>query len=149
MVFKLGNAGYKLTHYATLERAMGFWRDEAEAAERDGRAIIIAESEHGLVGVVEVIPAGKDNQPHRAEVAKMLVYRRARRKGIGTALMRIAEDVAREMGKTLLTLDTVPGSAGERLYTRLNWTHVGIIPNYALMPDGVPCATRFFYKHLD
>jgi GNAT superfamily N-acetyltransferase len=106
------------------------------------------EAEAFWLGVAEVIPAGPPNQPHRADIAKMLVHRRARRRGVGEALMRAAEDAARAMGKTLLTLDTVTGGVAERLYARLGWVRVGSIPNYALMPDGEPCATTVFYKAL-
>jgi len=98
--------------------------------------------------VVEVIPAGPDNQPHRADVAKMLVHRRARRRGLAEALLHAAESAAKAMGKTLLVLDTVTGGDAERLYTRLGWTRVGVIPDYALFPDGRPCDTTVFYKRV-
>jgi ribosomal protein S18 acetylase RimI-like enzyme len=78
----------------------------------------------------------------------MLVHRRARRQGLGEALMRATEAVAIECGKTLLVLDTVTGTTADRLYTRLGWTRVGEIPEYALMPDGTPCPTTFFYRKL-
>jgi GNAT superfamily N-acetyltransferase len=89
-----------------------------------------------------------ENQPHRGDVAKMLVHGSARRRGLGAALMRAAEAHARAAGKTLLVLDTVTGSDAERLYTRLGWRRVGVIPGYALMPDGAPCDTTYFYKSL-
>jgi ribosomal protein S18 acetylase RimI-like enzyme len=89
-----------------------------------------------------------ENQPHRADLAKMLVLRRARRRGIGQALMMAAEDLARSLGKTLLVLDTVTGGDAERLYKALGWTVVGTVPNYALFPDGRPCDTTIFYKQL-
>ena len=101
-----------------------------------------------LNGVVQVIPAWQPNQPHRADIAKMLVHRRARRRGVGEALMRAAEAAAREMGRSLLVLDTVTGDAGERLYERCGFTRVGVIPDYALFPDGRPCATTVFFKAL-
>ena len=78
----------------------------------------------------------------------MLVHRRARRRGIGAALMRAAEDAARDSGKSLLVLDTASGDA-ERLYARMGWTLVGIIPDYALWPDGGLCSTSVFYRKLD
>jgi GNAT superfamily N-acetyltransferase len=130
------------------EAAEAFWIGVAEAAGQDGRAVLVAEDDEGLLGVVEVIPAGPANQPHRADIAKMLVHRRARRRGVGEGLMRAAEQAARDMGKTLLTLDTVTGGVAERLYARLGWVAVGVIPNYALMPDGEPCGTTVFYKAL-
>ena len=89
-----------------------------------------------------------ENQPHRADISKMLVHRRARRRGVGAALMRAAEDTAREYGKSLLVLDTASGDA-ERLYARLGWTLVGIIPDYALWPGGGFCSTSVFYRKLD
>jgi GNAT superfamily N-acetyltransferase len=129
-------------------RAQRFWMEIAAAAESDGRAVIIAQERDGRVlGTVQMIPAPYENQPHRAEIAKMLVLRAARRRGLGAALMRAAEAAAREAGKTLLTLDTASPEA-ERLYARLGWTAIGRIPDYALMPDGAPCATTIFYKAL-
>lgn len=132
----------------TTARAKAFWREVGHAAKTDGRAVLVAEDPLGLIGVVEVIPAGPDNQPHRADIAKMLVAPRARRRGVGAALMRAAEAAGAAMGKTLLTLDTVTGGDGERLYARLGWTRVGIIPDYALFPDGRACSTTVFYKRL-
>jgi GNAT superfamily N-acetyltransferase len=124
--------------------AKAFWRKEAAAG--DGRAILVAEDDSGLVGVVQLIPAWPPNQPHRADVSKLLVHRRARGRGVGEALMRALEDQARAMGRTLLVLDTVTGEAGERLYARLGWTRLGVIPDFALFPDGRPCPTTVFYK---
>lgn len=132
----------------TLDEALAFWMGVATSQAEDGRAVVVAEDDEGLFGVVEVIPAGPPNQPHRADVAKMLVHRRGRRRGVGEALMRAAEQAGLDMGKTLLTLDTETGGSGERLYARLGWVRVGVIPNYALMPDGAPCATTLFYREL-
>ena len=101
-----------------------------------------------LVGTVQVINAWPPNQPHRADVAKMLVMRSARRQGIGALLMQHAEEQARAAGKTLLVLDTVSGDNAERLYARLGWQRVGVIPNYALYPDGRFCDTTVLYKQL-
>jgi GNAT superfamily N-acetyltransferase len=95
-----------------------------------------------------VILAVPPNQPHRGEVAKLLVHRSARKRGVAQLLMERAESEARAEGKTLLVLDTVKGDAGERLYTRLGWTRVGVIPGYALYPEGRPCDTTVFYKTL-
>ena len=88
------------------------------------------------------------NQPHRADVAKLQVHRRARGQGLGRALMEAIENRARTAGFTLLTLDTKLGDVAETLYERSGWTRVGVIPNYALYPDGRPCATTVFYKEL-
>ena len=89
-----------------------------------------------------------DNQPHRADVAKMLVHRKGRRRGIAQALMAAVEEAARAEGKTVLVLDTVTGGDAERLYERAGWQKVGVVPNYALMPDGEFCGTTFFHKQI-
>src|SRR5438093_3857723 len=89
-----------------------------------------------------------ENQPYRADLAKMLVHRRARRQGLGAALLRAAEATARECGKTLLVLDAVTGGDGARLYARLGWERVGVIPGYALLPHGGLCSTTVFYRNL-
>jgi GNAT superfamily N-acetyltransferase len=88
-----------------------------------------------------------ENQPHRADLSKMLVHRRARQRGAGAALMREAERVARECGKTLLVLDTASDAAA-RLYARAGWVACGTVPDYALLPHGGLCATTFFYRRL-
>lgn len=97
---------------------------------------------------MQLITALPENQPHRADVAKMLVHRDARRQGVGARLMAAADDAARAAGKAVLVLDTVTGSDAARLYERAGWQRVGDVPNYALMPDGRYCATTFFYKQL-
>ena len=123
---------------------------EAWAVEvEQGRRLLLAAFTNGdLVGTVQVILALPPNQPHRAEIAKLLVHRSARRRGIAQLLMERAEAEARAEGKTLLVLDTVTGDPAERLYTRLGWTRVGVIPGYALYPDGRPCDTTVFWKSL-
>jgi GNAT superfamily N-acetyltransferase len=123
---------------------------EAFAAEVDqGRRLLLAAFANGdLVGTVQVILALPPNQPHRAEIAKLLVHRSARRRGIAQLLMERAEAEARAEGKTLLMLDTVTGDAGERLYARLGWTRVGVVPGFALYPDRLPCDATFFWKSL-
>jgi GNAT superfamily N-acetyltransferase len=114
-----------------------------------GRRLLLAAFAEGrLVGTVQVILALPPNQPHRAEIAKLLVHRAARRRGIAQLLMEGAEAEARAEGKTLLVLDTVTGDGAERLYERLGWTRVGVIPGYALYPDGRPCDTTVFWKSL-
>jgi GNAT superfamily N-acetyltransferase len=123
---------------------------EAVAAEVDqGRRLLLGAFADGrLVGTVQVVLALPPNQPHRAEIAKLLVHRSARKRGIAQRLMEQAESEARAEGKTLLVLDTVTGDAAERLYARLGWTKVGVIPGYALYPDGRPCDTTVFWKAL-
>jgi GNAT superfamily N-acetyltransferase len=100
------------------------------------------------VGTAQVVFAPHPNQPHRADVARVLVRRSARRRGIAARLMEAAEREARAEGKTLLVLDAVTGGEAERLYERLGWVKVGVIPNYALYPDGRPCDTTYFWKAL-
>ena len=123
---------------------------EGFAAEVDaGRRVLLAAfAGASLVGTVQVNLAVPPNQPHRGEIAKLLVHRSARRRGIAELLMEHAEREARSEGKTLLILDTVTGDAAERLYLRLGWQRVGVIPDYALYPDGQPCDTTVFYKSI-
>lgn len=121
---------------------------EAVVAEvEQGRRLLLAAFAEGrVVGTVQVNLAVPPNQPHRGDVAKLLVHRSARRRGIAQLLMEHAEQEARAAGKTLLVLDTVTGDPAERLYERIGWTKVGVIPNYALYPDGRPCDTTVFFK---
>lgn len=133
----------------TQAKADAFWQSAAESAARGERIILVAEDPPGtVVGTVTVILSQPENQPHRGDVAKMLVHPRARKRGIGAALLAAAERAALEAGKTLLVLDTVTGSDGERLYARRGWQRCGEIPNYALWPDGRYCATTIFFKLL-
>ncbi len=118
------------------------------AVEQGRRLLLVAFLDGVIVGSVQLVVALPPNQPHRAEIAKLLVSRAARRKGIARSLMERAETEARAVGKTLLVLDTVTGGDAERLYTRLGWTRVGVVPGFALFPDGRPCATTFFYKEI-
>ena len=129
------------------ERALAFWRRIGLDVERGARALLVAEDEGVIVGTVQVVLEQLENQPHRADISKMLVHRRARRHGIGAALMRAAEAAAQQAGKSLLVLDTASGDA-ERLYTRLGWTLVGVIPDYARWPGGGLCPTSVFYRML-
>jgi GNAT superfamily N-acetyltransferase len=129
-------------------KAEAFWRTVAASVARGERLVLAAEDDAGvIVGSVQVILAQPENQPHRGDLAKMLVHRRARRRGIGAALLAAAERSALSVGKTLLVLDTASGDA-ERLYARQGWQRCGQIPNYALWPDGTPCATTIYFKLL-
>ena len=142
-----GGASVSFMLPMTVEKAIRFWQTVANGVARGERALLVAEDGEGqIVGTVQLLLALPENQPHRADVAKMLVHARARRRGVAQQLMRAVEQTAREEGRTLLVLDTVTGSTADRLYTRAGWQRVGEIPNYALMPDGPPCATTFFYK---
>jgi GNAT superfamily N-acetyltransferase len=127
--------------------ALDFWRKVASGVGRGERTLLVAEDEEGIVGTVQLITDMPENQPHRADVAKLLVHRGARGGGIGRRLMEAVEAAAREQGKRVLVLDTASATA-ERLYERLGWQRVGVVPDYALMPDGELCATIFFYKHI-
>ncbi|EOC1533708.1 GNAT family N-acetyltransferase [Cronobacter turicensis] len=131
------------------EKARAFWLDVAQSAARDDRLVLAAFDEEGKpVGTVQLILSQPENQPHRADVSKLLVHRRARRAGIAQALMETLESEARKAGKTVLVLDTSTGSDAERFYSRHQWEKAGVIPNYALMPDGSPCGTTVFFKQL-
>jgi GNAT superfamily N-acetyltransferase len=143
-----GGASVSFMHPLTRERAAAFWRRIADRVASGECALLVGEDAHGVCGTVQLIFGLPENQPHRADLAKMLVHRRARRQGLGAALMQAAENVARECGKTLLVLDTVTGGDAERLYQRLGWQRVGVIPNYALMPRGGFCSTTVFYRNL-
>jgi GNAT superfamily N-acetyltransferase len=144
-----GGASVSFMHPLAPEKAAAFWRHVADGVARGERALLVAEDEEGIAGTVQLVLDQPENQPHRADLAKMLVHRRARRLGLGAALMRAAEATARDCGKNLLVLDTVEGSAAERLYTRLGWQPCGVIPGYALWPRGGLCATKYFYRQLD
>lgn len=143
-----GGASVSFMLPLTRERAEAFWRRVASDVAVGARALLVAYDAEGICGTVQLVLDTPENQPHRAELVKMLVHHRARRRGLGAALMRAAEAMALDCGRTLLVLDAVTGDAGERLYTRLGWTRVGVIPRYALMPDGTPCATTYFYRDL-
>ncbi len=143
-----GGASVSFMLPLTRDRAVRFWRGVADGVAAGERAVLVAEDERGLCGTVQLVLAQPDNQPHRADLAKMLVHRRARRRGLGAALMRAAEATARECGKTLLVLDAVTGGDAARLYERLGWVRVGDIPGYALYPDGRPCGTTYYYRNL-
>jgi GNAT superfamily N-acetyltransferase len=131
----------------TLESAAEWWRQSiANAGER--AIFLVARDEDGITGTVQLRPASMPNQRHRADVAKLLVHRRARRQGFGGMLMQEIEGLARSAGFTLLTLDTKRGDAAESLYRRSGWTEVGVIPGYALNPDGSLCDTVIFFRDL-
>jgi len=143
-----GGASVSFMHPMSRDKARAFWQRVAEGVAQGGRALLVAEDAHGICGTVQLILDLPENQPHRADLAKMLVHRRARRQGLGEALMRAAESTARDCGRTVLVLDTVTGADGGRLYARLGWQRVGEVPRYALMPRGGYCSTTFFYRDL-
>ena len=144
-----GGASVSFLLPMTKPKAQHFWDGVATSAARGERLVFVAEEPDGrIVGTAQVVWAQAENQPHRADVAKMLVHRRARRAGVGAALLAAAERGALDSGRTLLVLDTVTGSDGYRLYERSGWQRCGEIPNYALWPDGAPCPTTIYFKSL-
>lgn len=134
--------------WSTSAEFESFWRGIAMEVAAGRILLFVARDGSGIVGTAQLHPVGKPNQPHRAEIAKVLVHSRARRRGIGEALMRSAEAAALALGRDLLVLDTDEAGAARRLYNRLGWTELGTIPRYALMPDGRDCGSTFFYKQL-
>lgn len=143
--------GASVSYLAPLApaKAEAFWQRVASGVTAGERALLVAEDRHGrVVGTVQVVLDQPENQPHRADISKLLVHRAARGRGLGAALMEYAEGVARTAGKTLLVLDTATGSDAERLYERSGWTRAGVIPDYSLLPDGRPWATTYFYKQV-
>ena len=143
-----GGASVSFMLPLSRERAVAFWRRVADGVAAGNRVLIVAEDAEGICGTVQLIFDLPENQPHRGDVAKMLVRRRARRQGLGAALMRAAEAAAVESGKTILVLDTVTGGDASRLYERLGWVRVGEIPDYALFPSGGFCGTTVYYRRL-
>ena len=143
-----GGASVSFMQPMTRTKATRFWEMVAAGVASGERAVLVAEDAHGIVGTVQLILALPENQPHRADLAKMLVHRRVRRQGLGAALMGAAEATARECGKTLLVHDAVTTGDAARLYERLGWTRVGDIPDYALFPEGGFCSTTIFYRNL-
>jgi GNAT superfamily N-acetyltransferase len=143
-----GGASVSFMSDMTRDEADAFWRKAAEGVAAGERVLVVAEQAGRLVGTVQAVAAGVPNQPHRGDIAKMLVHRAARGAGIGAAMLARAEAEALARGWWLLVLDTVTDSAGWRLYQRSGWTRVGDIPNFALWPDGRLCPTTYFYKDL-
>jgi GNAT superfamily N-acetyltransferase len=146
-----GGASVSFMQPLARARAVAFWQGVMSSAARGERIVLVAEevASKALVGTVQVVLSMPDNQPHRGDVAKMLVHRRARRGGVGALLLGAAEAAAREAGKTLLVLDTVTGGDAERLYARAGWQRVGVIPKYALWPQGGLASTTIFYRELN
>jgi GNAT superfamily N-acetyltransferase len=143
-----GGASISFMRPLSRAKALAFWQDVAGRAAREANVLLVAEDEAGIVGTVQLALDLPENQPHRAELAKMIVHRRGRRRGIGLTLLRAAEETALALGRTVLVLDTASADA-ERLYERQGWIRVGTVPDYALLPDGGRCATVFFYRQLE
>lgn len=144
-----GGASVSFMLPISRERAVAFWRKVADGVAAGERVLLVAETGSGqIVGTVQLITAQPENQPHRADIAKMLVHRKVRRLGVGQRLMAEAEHQAQKENKSVLVLDTVTGGDAERLYERAGWQRAGEVPNYALMPDGQYCGTTFYFKQL-
>jgi len=125
--------------------AVAYFRTVIASVETGATALIAARLDGRVVGTVQLGLNTPPNQPHRADIMKMLVHRVARKRGIGAALLKGAEAEAKARGRTLLVLDTASGDA-ERLYARAGWQRVGVIPDYALWPGGGFCDTTVFWK---
>jgi GNAT superfamily N-acetyltransferase len=134
----------------STEKAQAFWRGVAERIAGGKLALLIAEdtATNRVIGTVQIVLDHPENQPHRADISKMLVHSNARKRGVGTALMRAAEDNARATGKTLLLLDTATGGDAARLYEHLGWTTAGVVPGYAMSSEGCACSGTLYYKQL-
>ena len=130
-----GGASVSFMHPLPSPKALAFWRRVADAAARGERALLVAEDDTGIVGTVQLVLDQPENQPHRADLSKMLVHRRARCQGLGAALMQAAEQLGRECGKSLLVLDTASSDA-ERLYARLGWQRMAALQMLAI-PAGI------------
>ncbi len=143
-----GGASVSFMQPLSRDRAVAFWRRVAAGVAAGERVLLVAEDDEGICGTVQLVLDLPENQPHRADLAKMLVHRRARRRGLGAALMRAAEATAVQCGRTLVVLDAVTDGDAARLYERLGWVRVGDVPGYALMPGGEPCSTTFYYRRL-
>lgn len=144
-----GGASVSFMLPPSREKAERYWQDIAYSQARGERLVLVAEDEAGrILGTVQAVLSQPENQPHRGDIAKMLVHRRGRCKGVGGALLAAAERSALNAGKTVLVLDTATGGDAERMYARQGWQRVGEIPHYALWPDGAPCATTVFFKFL-
>jgi GNAT superfamily N-acetyltransferase len=132
----------------TRPRAEAFWQASASRVAEGGAALFAAWSEGVLAGTVTLLLDMPENQPHRAEIAKMLVHPAARRRGLGRALLQAAEEAARAAGRRLLVLDTREGDPSEALYRQGGWTAVGRIADYAVSTDGTPHATVIYARSL-
>lgn len=143
--------GAEVSFMADIDQgqAEAFWQGVAQDVAADQVLLYVARDEDGaILGTVQLHPIHKPNQPHRADVAKLLVHSRARRRGVGAALMLHLEEEMRRLGRTLLTLDTASGSGGDFLYRKLGYVEAGRIPDFALTPEGRPSEATFLYKHL-
>lgn len=144
-----GGASVSFMYPLSREKSLQFWSGVAASVARGERIVLVAEDAAGeIVGTVQVVLDQPENQPHRADVSKLLVHEKARRQGLARRLMDALETEAQAHGKSVLVLDTATGSGAENFYQQCGWQRVGEIPRYALMPDGNVTATTIFYKFL-
>ena len=144
-----GGASVSFMAPMPIEAARAFYDEIAQDVARGASILIVARLDGEIVGTVQARPAPQPNQPHRFDIAKMLVHPPARGRGGGAAMLARAEAEALARGRWLGILDTVTDAEGYRLYTRCGWTLVGAVPDYALWPHGGLCPTSFFYKRLE
>jgi GNAT superfamily N-acetyltransferase len=143
-----GGASVSFTAPLEKRKALRFWEKVAQGIAQGDRILLVAESDGRIMGTVQIVMDQPENQPHRADVSKLLVHRDFRRQGVGGQLMAEVDIVAAGAGRTLLVLDTETGSDAERLYLRSGWTRAGVIPDYALKAYGGLTSTTYFYKRL-
>jgi GNAT superfamily N-acetyltransferase len=133
----------------SFEKASAFWTQRSfPGVAAQTTLLFVAKAQERLIGTVQIQFAPQENQPHRAEIAKMLVHSTARRRGVGGRLLVAAESAAVKAGRTLLVLDTEEGSDAERLYKSAGWRVIGVVPEYALTPTGRLIGSTHFYKSL-
>jgi GNAT superfamily N-acetyltransferase len=144
-----GGASVSFMSPFSHQEALAFFRKVAGSVASGDSVLLAARLDGRIVGTVQLGLDTPPNQPHRADIRKLLVHRAFRGHGVGDALMVRAEEEARRRGRWLLVLDTVPGENGHRLYLRAGWTETGLVPNYALFPDGRLCDTAIMWKRLD
>ena len=144
-----GGASVSFMSPFSHDQALGFFRKVESSVAAGDTVLLAAKLDRKIVGTVQLGLDTPPNQPHRADIKKMLVHRSARGRGVGALLMAEVEEEARRHGRWLLVLDTVPGENGHRLYIRAGWNQSGIVPDYALFPDGRPCDTAIMWKRLE
>lgn len=143
-----GGASVNFLAGFTQGEAENFWRGQLPGIAGGERHLLVADDGDKLVGTVVLTKAPQPNQPHRADVGKMLVLASLRRQGLGRRLLDAVEALALKHGRTLLMLDTTSGSAGDLLYRTCGWIEYGVVPGHALSTRGLPSDTSFFYKQI-
>lgn len=127
----------------------GYWRDVSQSVKAGSKHLVVAlTDDNRIVGTAQLEPSPKENGRHRAEVQKVIVALSMRNQGIGGALMHAVDIKARDLGRSMLFLDTRAGDIGERLYARMGWSKFGVAPDYAFSPDGQLEGSAFYYKRL-